>query len=178
MRIHSVILRSLGLIALCAAVPARADTDNAETKAVVVAPLSFVNVQEIDFGAMLAGPTAGTVTISPAGVRTKTGGVTLTGGAPQAARFAGQGAFNQFVSISLTSNTYTMTRIGGTQTMTFSTFVIGSTPTAPITTTPRTFRIASPTGIFNFPLGATLNVAANQTPGSYKGQFTVILNYQ
>jgi Domain of unknown function (DUF4402) len=62
--------------------------------------------------------------------------------------------------------------------MTVSNFTIGSTPTAPITTAPRTFRITSPTGIFNFPIGARLNVGANQMDGNYQGTFTIVLNYQ
>jgi Domain of unknown function (DUF4402) len=157
---------------------AHAKTQTAKGDAVIVRPLSFIFVQSLDFGDMFAGPTAGTATVSPFNVRTKTGGVTLFGTAFQAAEFAGMGAVNQLVDISISANTITLTRVGGTQTMTASTFIIGSTPTAQLTTNPRRFRIASATGIFQFPLGATLNVGANQTPGAYKGTFSVVLNYQ
>jgi Domain of unknown function (DUF4402) len=57
------------------------------------------------------------------------------------------------------------------------TFVMGSTPTAVLTTTPRRFRINSATGVFAFPVGATLDVAANQAPGKYTGTWSITLNY-
>jgi len=57
------------------------------------------------------------------------------------------------------------------------TFEIGSTPTAILSTSPTRFRITSPLGNYNFPVGATLEVGANQAPGNYSGTFTVTLNY-
>ena len=57
------------------------------------------------------------------------------------------------------------------------TFVIGSTPTAVLTTTPTRFRIAALNGVFNFPIGATLEVGANQAPGFYTGTWSITLNY-
>ncbi len=167
-----------GLAASLLASPAHASARDADAKVIVVTPLSFIQADDLEFGTMLAGPTAGTVTVSPFGVRTKTGGVTLVSGLVQPATFAGYGSTNQFVTISLTSNTYLMTRVGGTQTMQFDTFVIGSNPLAQITTAPRTFRIVSATGLFRFPVGATLRVGANQTPGNYTGTFAITLNYQ
>lgn len=150
----------------------------AEAKVVVVSQLSFLTVEDLEFGRMVRGTTAGTVTIAPDGTKTSTGGVTPVGGGHQPARFAGKGSFNQFVQVSITATPITITRVGGGATMTVSNFVIGSTPTAPITTAPRTFRITSPTGIFNFPIGARLNVGANQMDGNYQGTFTIVLNYQ
>ena len=61
--------------------------------------------------------------------------------------------------------------------MTVTQFEIGSTPTAILTATPTIFRIAGANGVFIFPLGARLNVNANQAPGTYTGTFTVTLNY-
>ena len=43
---------------------------------------------------------------------------------------------------------------------------------------PLAFRIASSTGMFAFPLGATLRVGARQAPGIYTGTFSVVLEYQ
>jgi Domain of unknown function (DUF4402) len=157
---------------------AHAGNRAADADAVIVRPLSFIFVENLDFGSMFAGPTAGTVTVSPFNVRTKTGGLTLFGTTFQAAEFAGMGSTNQLVDISLGANTVTLTRVGGTQTMTVNTFIIGSTPTAQLTTTPQRFRITSATGIFQFPLGATLNVGANQRAGVYSGTFSVTLNYR
>lgn len=151
----------------------------ARAEAVVVTNLTFVKVDDLNFGSIIPGTTAGTVVLSPAGVRTRTGGARLaSSGTVQPASFAGKGTFNQQVRINLISNTTTLTRVGGGGTMTMDTFIIGSTPTAQITTTPRTFRIGSSNGIFLFPVGATLRVKANQAPGTYVGSFTISVEYQ
>ena len=46
-----------------------------------------------------------------------------------------------------------------------------------LSTSPTRFRITSPLGNYNFPVGATLEVGANQAPGDYSGTFTITLNY-
>jgi Domain of unknown function (DUF4402) len=167
-----------GAVALGASTSAWAASASATGQAVMVSPLSFFVIDDLDFGRLLAGSTAGTVVMSPSGARTKTGGVTLSsGGTPQPVNFAGRGQLNQIVAISLATSPNRLTRVGGTQTMVLDTFVIGSTPTAPITTAPTQFRIAGTGGVFNFPLGATLRVGANQTPGDYVGTFRITLNY-
>ena len=157
---------------------AMAASSTATAKAVIVKNLSFFDVEDLEFGAFLSGATAGTVVVTPANVRTATGGVTLVGGPiSQPSRFAGKGTLNQIVAISIQSTPTTITRVGGTETMSVETYVIGSTPTAVLTTVPTNFRITGVSGIFNFPVGATLRVNANQTPGDYLGTFTLNLNY-
>lgn len=161
------------------ATPASAAPQRTEAQAVIVTPLSFFKVDDLIFGRILPSATAGTVTIAPTGVRTKTGGVTLfNGGGEQPSRFAGRGAPGQTVAISLTSTPNVLTRVGGTQTMALSTFVIGSTPTVVLTGTSQFFVINNTSGIFNFPVGATLAVGANQVAGDYAGTFVITLNYQ
>lgn len=158
--------------------PAFAATGTGRGEAVVVSRLSFFSVEDLEFGTILAGPTAGTVTVAPDGTRTALSGATLAGGLPQAARFAGRGTFGQFVTISMVATPITITRVGGTETMQVGTFMIGSSPSTTIlTTAPRTFQIGSATGIFNFPVGATLSVGANQRDGDYQGTFSITLNY-
>lgn len=164
--------------ALVAGAAAHAATTPARAKTVIVSRLAFLNAEELEFGNLLAGTTAGTVIVSPTGVRTANGGVTLVGGLVQPARFAGRGTVNQIVLISLTASPSTLRRVGGTETMVLDQLTIGSTPTAVLTTRPQAFRISSPTGIFNFPVGGRLSVNANQAPGDYTGTFTVTLNYQ
>lgn len=158
------------------ATPAMADTVVATAEITVVRPLSFVIDDNLDFGNVIRGTTAGTVTIAPDGTRTRTGGVILAnGGGHKAASFAGRGTNNQRVDVSLGSNSILITGPG--LPMRVHTFVMGSTPTAVLTTTPQRFRINSATGVFNFPVGATLDVAANQAPGKYTGTWTITLNY-
>lgn len=158
--------------------PARAQaaTEQGQSQVGIVTPLSFIQTEELNFGKIFASNAAGTVVVAPDGARTRTGGVTLFGNDQQAAEFAGMGSFNQRVQISLGSNSIFL--YGPGTRMRARAFTIGSTPTAVLTTTPRVFRIAGPTGAFRFPVGATLDVNANQAPGTYSGIWTITLNYQ
>lgn len=164
--------------ALLAASPAAAqlaDAD-AQAEAIILRPLSFFIVDELDFGDIIPNPlAAGTVRLQPNGTRTATGGVALVNAAHQPARFAGLGRQNQQVAISLQSNSIFITGPGPR--MRVRNFEIGSTPTAILSTTPLRFRITSATGAFNFPLGAILEVGANQPAGDYVGTYTITLNY-
>ena len=159
------------------AAAAQVDTEQAETRAVVVRRLTFLKVQDLSFGRMIAGTTSGQVRIQPNGARTRTGGVTLIDASSehQPARFAGMGLYNQQVRIRLGSNTIQLSGPGAP--MTVSNFEIGSTPTAILSTSPQTFRLGSSTGIYNFPIGGRLQVNANQAPGHYTGTFLVRLDY-
>jgi hypothetical protein len=158
------------------AMPALADVERTQTQVGVVTRLSFIQTEELSFGQIFASNSSGTITVAPNGTRSRTGGITLTGNTHQPAIFAGFGQPNQRVQISLGSNSIFLTGPGTR--MRAHTFVIGSTPTAVLTTTPRVFRIATPTGGFAFPVGATLDVNANQMPGTYRGTWTITLNYQ
>ncbi|WP_447765192.1 DUF4402 domain-containing protein [Sphingopyxis panaciterrae] len=172
--------RGLALFALffapAAASPALAqNAAQSEAEAIVLRPLSFFKVNDLDFGDIIPSNAAGTVTIDPDGSRSRTGGVTLAGNSGEPARFAGLGSFNRQVNISLGSNTIWITGPGTR--MRVRDFEIGSTPTAILSTSPTRFRITSPLGNYNFPVGGTLEVGANQTPGDYSGSFTITLNY-
>lgn len=158
------------------AAPAHAQqTAQAQSEAIVLRPLSFFKVNDLSFGDIIPSNAAGTVTLEPDGSRTRTGGVTLVGNGGEPARFAGLGSFNRQVNISLGSNTIWLTGPGVR--MRARTFEIGSTPTALLSTSPTRFRITSPLGNYNFPVGATLEVGANQAAGDYSGTFTITLNY-
>ena len=145
---------------------------------VVVTRLSLVHVDDLQFGNIIPSASAGTVTISPLGVRTSTGGVTLAGGTVQAASFAGLGARNQRVRISLGSTSYTLTRVSGTQTMVLNNMVIGNPPGSGLQQTGPRYRITDTTGLFTFAVGGRLNVGANQTGGTYVGTFDVNIIYE
>lgn len=169
-----------GVVALVAvaaveAVPAKAEVERGNAEITLVRPLSFVIDDDLDFGTLIPANVAGTVTMAPTGVRTATNGIVLVGGGHSPASFAGRGTFNQRVDISLGSNSIFITGPGTR--MRVRTFVVGSTPTAVLTTTPLRFRIAAANGIFRFPVGATLEVGANQAPGTYSGTWSITLNY-
>ena len=147
-RIYLGLFMALGGLALPGI--AHAGQANGRAEIAVLRTLSFIKIDDLEFGNVVAGPTAGTVTVSPFGVRTTTGSVTVAGGRFQQAQFGGRGVFNQTLALSMTTNTVTLRRSGGTQTMVADTFVVGSSPTQPLTTTARQFRSE----------GTTLNTSA------------------
>jgi hypothetical protein len=157
------------------AVPAHADVEQGNAEITVVRPLSFVIDDNLDFGTLIPGTVAGVVTMAPTGARTATNGIVLVGAGHKPATFSGMGTFNQRVDISLGANSIFLTGPGAP--MRVRTFVVGSTPTAVLTTAPLRFRIAAANGIFTFPIGATLEVGGNQTPGKYTGTWSITLNY-
>ena len=79
----------------------------------IVTRLSLIKTDDLNFGKIIAGTTAGTVTVTPAGARTATGGARLAGTGAQPAAFAGYGFQNQTVTISVNSNTPVVRRVGG-----------------------------------------------------------------
>lgn len=168
-------LAALVLLFVPAAPALAQNSTQVQTDAIVLRPLSFFKVNDLDFGDIIASGTAGTVRIAPDGARTRTGGATLAGNSGEPARFAGLGTPNRQVNISLGANSIFITGPGTR--MRVRDFEIGSTPTAILSTTPTRFTIATAIGNYNFPVGATLEVGANQTPGDYAGTFTITLNY-
>ena len=137
---------------------------------VVVGRLSLLNTGPLDFGYLASGATAGTCTIdADTGARTTTGGVTPLGGSFGAASFVGAGTPNRNVLIREPSGTITLTRSGGTETMTVSNFrVNGGNGTS---------RKIAADGTLIFKVAGQLNVGANQRDGQYVGTFPVTVDY-
>src|SRR5450432_1300649 len=111
----------------------------------VIAAIQLTKTADLSFGDLVPGATAGTVRISTAGARSKTGGVTLAAGTVSQATFTVQGQRNV---------SYTIT--------------VGSLVTAP--TSPNTLPNS---GTRNLRIGATLSVLSNQPPGTYSNTFNV-----
>jgi hypothetical protein len=172
------LLRIGASCALLALVPSQAQAAPAtgDAQIAVVTPLSFIQVENLDFGRIIPSGTAGTVTLSTANIRTATGGVTLVGTDYQNAKFAGQGTILQRVRINITPNTITLTGPGAPMTVTNVT--IGTDGTLLQLGASPNYLILSPTGIFWFNVGGRLNVGANQAAGYYSGTFTATLVYQ
>jgi len=171
-------LASAAAIAAASAVamPALAQQSTQEAEAVVVTPLSFIEVNDLKFGTIVPSSTSsGVVRLQSNGTRTATGGITLVGNNHEPAEFAGRGTQNQIVDIAIGANVIFLTGPGPD--MPVNNFQIGSTPTTFLTTAPRFFRIGSPTGIFRFPVGAELTVGPNQPAGTYTGTWDITLNY-
>ena len=124
--------------------------------------------RNLSYGRFAATNTSGTIILSAAGVRSKTGGVVLmSGGTITSASFnlgqTGTGKSGVFSTIILPNS---VQMISGANSMTVDNFV--SDPAGTVFGTGRTV----------VQVGARLNVASNQAPGNYSGTFMVTVNYQ
>ncbi|WP_257545481.1 DUF4402 domain-containing protein [Sphingopyxis sp. DBS4] len=154
--------------------PAYAANQTGTATSVVVRPNTLVKSNDLDFGTLISGPTAGTATISPTtGARTTTGGVTTVGAAAERAVFQGTGGF---LLITVTGDdSVTLTRAGG-GTMTASLVRAITTSGGGVTLLGSSTTLL-PSGVQTYYVGGTLTVPANQTPGDYSGTFTLTVNY-
>lgn len=141
-------------------------TATANAAASIIGPLWIAKTADLNFGAIVPSSTAGTVVVGTDNSRTGTGGVTLISqlGTHSAASFMVSGSKNKHFDVILPSNE-TLTREGGTETMTVSKF----TENAP--------KKLNHDGEAVFSVGATLAVVANQAGGLYKGTFNVTVTY-
>lgn len=140
---------------------------------------SASQTQSLSFGPFAAG-TGGTVSVTPAGVRTSTGGVTLLTNAQfgifQSASFTVTNTTNGINTFTITLPTSaTLARTGGSETMTVDAFT--STPAPGTANGRRGFGTLSNAGAGTFTVGARLNVGASQAGGSYTGTYTVTVTY-
>ncbi len=162
-RLHA---RALAFAAMLAPASAMAAGAGAPTEAVLLRPLSIVNTDDLQFGTMLRGVTAGTVVIDPfTDIRTTTGGVTAAGGNPAAARFVTYGGPLQTLQVNRGPLPVLTNGTGGTMAVTQLTL------NGPVT------RFLSAAGVLDLRVGGTLAVSANQPEGVYSGTFQIIVTY-
>ena len=164
----SAFRRVAAAVALLAAAPLAAAPVGSTGETIVLRPLTLVKVRDLDFGALIATPVAGTAVVNPLdGSVSTTGGVTPVPGGTSAASFAGARSLRGPVQIRIPTAAITLTRAGGTQTMTVNNWTLDGH---------KTF-VVGPNEAFEFNVGATLFVGANQMPGTYVGNFNVTVNY-
>ena len=130
-------------------------------------PLNLVLKGDLDFGTIaVAG--AGTVVIEPnANVATMSGGVVPLGGSPTAATFVGAAGSASVVIIRIPKQPIVITRAGGTETLSVRDFTLQG----------QDKRTLAKQESFEFRVGATLIVPANQIDGTYLGSFDVTVHY-
>lgn len=139
-----------------------------QAEVAVLRPLTLLKRDDMDFGALYSSAAAGTATLDPfTGAVTVAGGVALAPGASNAASFIGAGTRRTPVQLRLPRNPITLTRSGGTETMTVDDWT---------TDGPRT-RVVDAFEAVEFKVGARLYVGANQADGIYVGNFDVTVNY-
>jgi len=150
-----------------------AATPQAKGKALILRPLSFVRVTDLDFGTVVSSSVAGTVTINATtGARTIAGGLTPMAVAPGSrGYFAGSGSGNQQVNITLSPATV-LTNTLTTDTIPVVTMALDN---GQVTAT-RT--INATTLAFDVGVGGTILVAANQADGDYVSNFNITADYQ
>ncbi len=165
------------LASLAAANVAQAASAPATSRAKVNRPITLTNSRDLNFGTIIRGATAGTVTLNArTGARTSTGGVVLAGTGFTTAAFAGSGTAARIVTVSLGATSITLTNSSGPGTMTVNTFRI-STNGAAVQTLPRNYTIPASRAM-TYAIGGRLNVAANQADGDYSGTLALTMNYQ
>ncbi len=140
----------------------------ATASATIITPIAISKTIDMNFGNVAVSAVAGTVVLSPASGRTKTGGVTLPiiSGTISAASFNVTGLGSYTYTITLPSTPLTIS--SGANTMTVNSFT--STPSG-------TGTLSGGLQVLN--VGATLNVGVNQAAGVYTSAtpFAVTVNY-
>ena len=140
---------------------------NSTGTARVILPAQITKLYDMDFGFMTV-TTAGTAVLdSTGGSVSTTGGVLFAGGLPHAAQFEAVSPSKTVVHIRLPKKASTLTRVGGTETMTLDTWNLNGIDTRNV--------VAHET--FDFAVGGTLHVGANQAEGTYTGSFDVTIDY-
>lgn len=145
------------------------ETATATATARIVTPISITKTVDMNFGNVaVQSATAGTVVMTPAGVRSTTGGTTLpvTAGTVTAASFTIAGESGYTYAITLPVSALTIT--SSSNTMTVSSFTSSPSSTGTLTGGSQTLTV-----------GATLNVGAGQAAGTYASgtPFNVTVNY-
>jgi hypothetical protein len=130
---------------------------------------SLTSGQALSFGRFVAGA-GGTITVTPAGTRTSTGGVTLLASTVTAAKFTntdnGAKVSNAAVIITLPADNSVVLSSGANQ-MNLRTFTSNPSGTGFMSG-----------GSLTISVGATLVVNANQPRGAYSGSIPVTIQYQ
>lgn len=161
----------LGLLSLLTAAgvhaaPASPDR-NAAAAVQIRLPATVRKLQDLNF-AFLAVTSPGTAVVDPnSDSMTTTGGVFQVGGTAYAALFEGVAPQRGVVIIRIPQDPITVTRVGGTETMTVSDWTISGNAR-------RTVASQEP---FDFRVGGTLYVNAGQAEGAYVGTFAVEIQY-
>lgn len=162
------------LAALTSAPAAYAQASNSDATAVTIGPMSVVKVADLNFGNLVAGTTAGTMTVNTAnGNVNVTGGVVRAGGGTSRANFIIYGPQNQIVRIRIPS-TILINRDAGGANMRIDQMSVGNANRSLGT---NVVGRLSTTGVFNLTVGGRLRVNADQQQGGYSGTFDMTVDY-
>jgi len=168
--VRALFLLTAGLLSIATATPATAAPVAAPVpptaRADIRHPATVRLLNDLNFGNLTV-TSAGTDVVSPADVITTTGGVLSAGGNPYSAMFEAVAPVKSVVHVRIANRAITVTRVGGTETMTVDTWTMSGSAN-------RNVVAREP---FAFTVGGTLHVNANQAEGLYVGTFDVEIQY-
>jgi Mat/Ecp fimbriae major subunit len=143
------------------ATAANAASATATAKAKILRQVTVTNSTDLQFGTIVSGTAASTVTVTTAGARTCGAGLVCSA-ASTAAAFAIGGTTGQVVTISVPP-TVTLNSAGNSM-------------TATLTASAATATLVASAGAFT--VGGVLAVGASQADGDYAGTFSATVDYQ
>jgi hypothetical protein len=162
---NKLLAGAAALIAIAAAGAANAATADAGAGAKIIAPLEITRTADLYFGTIAPSTTAGdTVSVAADGSRQCGPALTCLTSDHTAAAFAVTGEADAFYTISLPSE-ISIVNANGT-----------AMRVAAFTGSKASGQLLS--GQDSFTVGGTLDVAARQEAGQYRGTFTVAVEYQ
>lgn len=156
-------------IVLLVGPPALAQSGQGDAQVEMLSGVVLTNPSELDFGSIIPGNTASTLVIDEdSGALAVTGSATPVGNRALPAIFSINGEPGQRVKIQLDDKSVTITRQGGTETMTVSKFKLDVKKNSTL----------DANGKLQFKVGGQLGVAAAQAAGTYSGNFEVTVEYR
>lgn len=167
LRLAALSLLLAGCAASSAGAAPVAAAEKAQATVTLIDPLTVLKKADMDFG-YLSVTSAGTAVLDPNGnTLSTTGGVRAIGGEPTSAIFTAASRGPTLFYIQVPTQPLTLRRSGGTETMTLTNWSLQGS----------SLRILLRATAFDFRVGGTLNVGANQADGFYNGTFDVIIYY-
>jgi hypothetical protein len=158
--IKAALASSVLVASVMGATAARADTATADARANILQQVTVnSDGSALDFGTIVTGTAASTVSVSAGGIACGSG--LVCSGTTSAAGFDVTGTDGQTVSV---ASDPSVTLTSGTNSMTAK--IVASVSTMTLTG-----------GVGSFNVGGLLNVGANQADGAYQGTFNVTVNY-
>ena len=143
------------------ATSANAATESATARAKILRQVTVTNSTDLQFGTIVTGAAASTVTVSTAGVRSCGAGLVCSG-TTTAATFAIGGTTGSVTTVSVPA---TVTLNSGANSM-----------TAALNASAATVTMVANAGAFT--VGGVLTVGASQADGDYVGSFNATVDYQ
>ncbi|QIK96932.1 DUF4402 domain-containing protein [Sphingomonas sp. HDW15A] len=181
MDIRTAFGAAVAAAAICCAPASAADgspaTETGDSKVIILNPLSFITIEELDFGSVIVPASGnGTVTIDPITGSPSYSNIDYVAGisnAPQRGRFIGSGSANQVIYVTTTLPTFLEKSPGG--------------PSVPVNLkldrNPNSLGayvyVVDPLWLtFEIGIGGTLTVPQGTEPGNYSATFDVTATYQ